>query len=86
MDALYRALHGAPTPDVTFRGGPGLLALVAGYAGLLLLHEGVHWAAFRLYGARPRFCLLLKPFPGAAVYEVREERGHRIDPLRPGVA
>lgn len=68
MDAFYRALHGVPTPDMTLRGGPGLLALVAGCAGLLLLHEGVHWAAFRFYGARPRFCLLLKPFPGAAVY------------------
>lgn len=71
MDSFYEAIHGAPAPGLTIAGWAGLLRFLAAYALLILIHEWVHYAAFRYYGARPRFLLLVKPFPGAAVYAER---------------
>ncbi|HEY8414642.1 MAG TPA: DUF3267 domain-containing protein, partial [Thermaerobacter sp.] len=71
MDSFYEAIHGAPAPGLTIEGWAGLLRFLAAYALLILIHELVHYAAFRYYGARPRFLLLVKPFPGAAVYAER---------------
>ncbi|HEY8416150.1 MAG TPA: DUF3267 domain-containing protein [Thermaerobacter sp.] len=68
MHSLYEGIHGSPAPGLDIEGWAGLLRFLAGYAILVSLHELTHYAAFRYYGARPRFLLLVKPFPGAAVY------------------
>lgn len=68
MDSLHQAIHGIPAPALTIQGWPGMIRFLAACALLVLAHELVHWAAFRYYGARPRFLVFLKPFPGAAVY------------------
>jgi len=68
MDSLHQAVHGTPAPALIIQGWPGLIGILAATAFLVFAHELVHWVAFRYYGARPRFLIFVKPFPGAGVY------------------
>lgn len=68
MQGAYQAMHGARLPDLPGETWQRVLLFLAGLVLVIPVHELVHYAAYRLYGARPRYILLWKPFPGAGVY------------------